>query len=1459
MFLRNRLQGKFELLLSYRHCYLFYAAIILFVTLAAAALLSASAIAIQSSTAVATVSAASYEFGVAPSSIAAAFGTRLATATAVATSLPLPTTLSGTTVEINGMRAGLFFVSPGQVNYEVPGNVAPGSATIVVRSGDGTTSTGTVQVRAVVPGIFTANGDGRGVPAALVVRVKADGTQVTESVAQFDQTNNRFAPKPIDLGPAGERVFLVLYLTGLRSASSSAVRVLLGGDEITPLFAGPAPGFAGLDQINVELPRSMAGRGRVSLVVSATGAAASNLVEIEIGGSVMPGTEPRIFSLIPNPVLAGQSLTISGANFAAMPSQNQVRIIGSSGGVSEAQVVAASSTQLTVRVPFGVESGIVRVTTPQGQGSSATMLGVRTSVSGFVENTNQQPQAGVIVRLFSPSGPTISAVTNREGSFILPDVPPSNRVEIEFDFQSGSIPPFPKVRLAMRVRADRDNLLAPITLQQSGGSPVGGDNPTIVQTGNFILSLPAGTTIRLANGTFVTNVSLVQADPNRLPVEFPGGHFSSAVVQILPSGATIMPGGKLTFPNSDRYPAGTQVPLFRLDQPTNNSPGSFAQIGVARVSDDGQRLETEATAIRETSYYFVSLPRQETTVVGRVLEADGRPVSQAMVKTRGRSAQTDNNGIFVLRPIPVSAGDRIVVEASVLRPAGNTDRALGAEVTAGVNGITSAPDIRFAPVGNRPPIINNLPTSLTLNAHETKDVLLPITDPEGQPVQVTLSQLSFASISAGGNDTYTLRLAPNSGNIGAHTLRVTATDSLGASTSQVINITVNSPAKRPPTAAAANIVTNEDTSATITLSGSDPDGDTLRFTVVSDPKNGRLNGVAPNLTYTPAKDLNGEDSFQFKVNDGALDSAAATVSITVNQVNDAPVLSVPESETASEGRTLSFTVSAADVDAEQTLDITAAGLPNGARFEPESATSKKFTWIPIVGQAGGDFRVTFTVRDNGSPALSASKITIIKVGAPVANNQTVELDEDMPVEIVLTGEDRGGLPISFEVLTQPQRGTLTGTAPRLTYKPAPNFSGGDGFRFKVNNGRADSAEATIGLVIKPINDQPALTVPGPQSVKVGESLKFVVSAIDVDEKQTLNISSGSVLPENAIFGQLSPTTREFYWTPAPAQVGTYSFTFVATDDGEPLLSDAKTVMVTVLPGQADGPGWERNVDIGLFVRALVSDGTNLYAGTPLGIFRSNNQGQNFQKLRGMLDGVNVTALAITAQAIFVGTQCPQVDAQCTGEGIFRSTNQGQSWQVVNRDLGGREIYSLTVINQAIYAGTEGGLFRSENNGDTWSPATQGLGRFPVRALVANGGRLFAGTLDGGLFVSDNNAQSWTPVPLGQNASKVLTLTLRSGVLLAGTERGGIFRSTDNGATWAPVSDGLPTGLIVNALAVGGSDIYAGTLLGVFVSSDGGVSWKQINTGLVERRVRSLTVTSNTVHAGTNGGPFKRGF
>lgn len=236
-----------------------------------------------------SVSAASYSgAALAPESIVAAFGTSLATATESAQGLPLPTRLAGTEVSVTDSSqtvraAPLFFVSPGQVNYLMPSGTSTGPALVRLTSGDGGSAEGQVHIAPVAPGMFSANADGAGVASAIGLRIRSDGSQVFSPVARFDAGLNRFVPEKIDPGEENDQLFLLLFGTGLRGRSAlSAVTATIGGTPVTAAYAGPQPDFTGLDQVNLMLPRSLAGHGDVDVELTVDGRPA-NPVTVSIG------------------------------------------------------------------------------------------------------------------------------------------------------------------------------------------------------------------------------------------------------------------------------------------------------------------------------------------------------------------------------------------------------------------------------------------------------------------------------------------------------------------------------------------------------------------------------------------------------------------------------------------------------------------------------------------------------------------------------------------------------------------------------------------------------------------------------------------------------------------------------------------------------------------------------------------------------------------------------------------------------------------------------------------------------------------------------------------------------------------------------------------------------------------------------------------------------------------------
>ena len=236
--------------------------------------------------ALSAVSAASYKgTAVAPGSLAAAMGTNLAPAALRAADMPWPETLGGVQVEIAGSKglkvmAPLLAVSPGQVNFLVPESLDLGRAQVVLRRDGRAVAGGPVDLARVAPALFSANGDGQGIAAAQVLRLKETGELSYELVARFDAAQKRFVPAPVAFAP-GDRLFLILYGTGFRRIATSTLASLRIGTTAVPLtYAGPHPEIPGLDQLNAELPRSLAGSGENRITLTVEGLAANTVVVV---------------------------------------------------------------------------------------------------------------------------------------------------------------------------------------------------------------------------------------------------------------------------------------------------------------------------------------------------------------------------------------------------------------------------------------------------------------------------------------------------------------------------------------------------------------------------------------------------------------------------------------------------------------------------------------------------------------------------------------------------------------------------------------------------------------------------------------------------------------------------------------------------------------------------------------------------------------------------------------------------------------------------------------------------------------------------------------------------------------------------------------------------------------------------------------------------------------------------
>jgi len=417
--------------------------------------------------------------------------------------------------------------------------------------------------------------------------------------------------------------------------------------------------------------------------------------------------------------------------------------------------------------------------------------------------------------------------------------------------------------------------------------------------------------------------------------------------------------------------------------------------------------------------------------------------------------------------------------------------------------------------------VNGKPSGTVQNVTTNQDTAVAITltgsDPENDP-------LSFATVTNPAHGTLTgtapnLTYTPNAGYHGTDNFTFKVNDGKQDSAVATVTIAVNG----KPTANANNVTCGQDTALAITLTGSDPENDPLTFTTVSGPSHGQLSGTAPNLTYTPNAGYIGPDSFTFKVNDGRLDSSAATVSITVN---GKPVANA-QSVTALQDKANTVTLTGSDPENASLTYVVVANPTHGKL----TGTAPSLTYTPDAGYYGAD-SFTFKVND-GKMDSDPATVSISVNGKPVANAQNVATGQDTPLAITLTGSDPENDPLTF-LAAKPSHGTLSGTAPNLTYTPAAGYHGSDSFNFTVNDGKQDSDQATVSITIQ------AKPTANGQTISINQDTAVAVTLTGSDpENATLTYA----IVTNPAHGNLTGTAPNLTYTPNAGYHGTDSFTF----------------------------------------------------------------------------------------------------------------------------------------------------------------------------------------------------------------------------------------------------------------------------------------------------------------------------
>lgn len=484
--------------------------------------------------------------------------------------------------------------------------------------------------------------------------------------------------------------------------------------------------------------------------------------------------------------------------------------------------------------------------------------------------------------------------------------------------------------------------------------------------------------------------------------------------------------------------------------------------------------------------------------------------------------------------------------------------------------------ISIEAVNDAPSAVND---NYTMFAGETLQAVVPgvlanDSDVDGDSLTATLTT-SPAHGTLVLNSDGSFDYIPTPGYSGADSFSYSVNDGAGGTSEATVAIDIQ-PRNSAPVASDDAYSILEDGTLNIAAAGvldndHDVDGDSLALSLVSGPAHGSLTLNADgSFQYTPAANFNGVDQFTYLLNDGAVDSNLATVTITVASVNDTPVAS-DNTYAATEDAALNIAVSGVltnDSDADGDT-LTASLVSSVSHGELSLNSNGSFSYTPAANFYGVD---SFTYQVSDGSATSAVATVTINVAsvndAPVAVGETYNATEDTTLTIALPGLLANDSDVDGDVLravrvTGPTRGALVLNANgSFTYTPNVNFNGSDSFTYRANDGLLDSNTVTVSIQVAAVNDVP-VAVADAYSTNQDTALNvpargLLTNDVDADgETLTAILASGPAHGTVSLNGDGS-----FLYTPATGYSGADNFTYRAADASSS--STATTVNINVV-------------------------------------------------------------------------------------------------------------------------------------------------------------------------------------------------------------------------------------------------------------------------------------------------------
>jgi YD repeat-containing protein len=471
-------------------------------------------------------------------------------------------------------------------------------------------------------------------------------------------------------------------------------------------------------------------------------------------------------------------------------------------------------------------------------------------------------------------------------------------------------------------------------------------------------------------------------------------------------------------------------------------------------------------------------------------------------------------------------------------------------------------------------VSNGAPTAVNDTKVTTQEVALSFdprtndTDPDSDALTISAATNgTHGSVTIGSGAT-SLTYSPDLGYTGSDSFTYTIDDGQGHTATATVSMTVNAPpVNQPPTAVNDAKSTPKNTAINFDPRTNDTDAESDPFTITdaTDGTNGTVtvDGGGTSVTYTPALNYTGSDSFTYTINDGN-GPATATVTMTVTVPNTAPD-AVNDTKSTNSNTALAFDPRTNDTDAEaNALTVTAVTQPAaGTGSVVKNGPGTQVTYTPPSNWIGST-SFTYTISDGALTDTATVSMTVTNQNpTAVTDTKTTPKNTALAFNPLTNDTDPESQTLTISsVVTAPSHGTAVKNGPgtQITYTPTTNYTGADSFTYAISDGNGGTNTGTVNFTVTNPNTAPN-AVNDSKLTQKNTPITFDPRTNDTDpESNPLTITAVTTPSGSSGTATIVSGSTQITYTPTSTYVGTTTFNYTISDGA---LTDVATVSMVV--------------------------------------------------------------------------------------------------------------------------------------------------------------------------------------------------------------------------------------------------------------------------------------------------------